>query len=74
MTRVYCDRCEELIEAGKYQTGLSAQVENDKKPHIPWVIEVKIHSAVTDWKLCPLCATELIHEAIKNKSCQTPGV
>jgi len=66
MIREYCDQCEELIECGKYKTGIpSKRVENKTNPAMPWFVEVKITSSGRDWKLCPLCADEVMREAFE---------
>jgi len=67
MLREYCDRCEELIgDTDKYSTGISPKAaKNKREPTAPWFVEVKITSTLRNWKLCPLCAREVILEALE---------
>lgn len=74
MTRTYCDRCEELITASKYCTGSVAEIPHALKPGCHWRVEAKITASpgLGDWKLCTLCAMEIIREALLTKDDLNP--
>ncbi len=68
MTKIFCDRCDELLGGEtKELTGMLIRV--DDRPDRSWLIEIKIRSACRDRAVfCQGCVDELLQAAASHEA------